>query len=366
MATERVAAVCLWIVVTSTVAAGQQGTQTPGLASQPPARTVVERRYDASGLAPWRRVETRSESNGVEVVIETFEAPDVEGRWAPVQEIVTEAIRTTADIVQTRRDVFGFSADGRSRLFEVTESLSEAFANGDTRTVHDTWTPDLDGRLALVSRLIDRTQSTEPDVRHRDTTRLVTDVNGRLRETARTASTARVVSPGIIRHDTTHLRRDVNGRWQSIETRRVDVREIGTSERVDEETIHRMDMNGRLAVVVRNVIHRSSANEQDDVVIETYAPYAEGFRRADSRLALWQRVQVTMTPTADGGSSAVEEVEGRSRVAPSDPLRVIRRTVTTTREVGADQWVAERQVFERDANGRMRLVINDAEERAGR
>ena len=69
--------------------------------------------------------------------------------------------------------------------------------------------------------------------------------------------------------------------------------------------------------------------------------------------------------TTDGGRYTVEEVEGLSPVAPDDPLRMIRRTVTTVRQIGTDRWVTERQVFERDVNGRMRLVINDTEERAG-
>jgi hypothetical protein len=360
-------AIFFGIVVTPTVAAGQQGTQTPAPAPQALDQTVVERTYAASGLAAWRRVETRSESEGREVVVETLEAPDAEGRWAPVQEIVTEAIRTGPGTVQTRRDVFAFDANGRSRLLEITESLWETFEGGDTSTVHDTWAPDLDGRLALKSRLIERTLSPDPDVRQADTTRLVRDVNGRLREVARTEYTARETGTGVVLHESTSLGRDVNGRWQSIETRRVEVREIDMSERVEEETIYRKDINGRLAVAARNVVHRSSADEQDDVVIETYAPYADGFRRSDSRLALWQRVHVIETATADGGSESVEEVEGRSRVAPGDPLRVLRRTVTRTRQVSPDEdrWVAERQVFERDVNGRLRLVVSDTEERTG-
>jgi hypothetical protein len=80
---------------------------------------------------------------------------------------------------------------------------------------------------------------------------------------------------------------------------------------------------------------------------------------------LSQRVHRTTTATADGGRYTVEEVEGRSGVAPNDPMRVIRRTVTTVRQIGTDRWVTERQVFERDVNGRLRLVINETEERAG-
>jgi hypothetical protein len=66
--------------------------------------------------------------------------------------------------------------------------------------------------------------------------------------------------------------------------------------------------------------------------------------------------------TADGGRSTVEEVEARTPNAPSDPMRVIRRIVVTVRSVGPGRSVTERQMFERDTNGRMVLVANDTEE----
>jgi hypothetical protein len=131
----------------------------------------------------------------------------------------------------------------------------------------------------------------------------------------------------VSRYDSTHLVRDLNGRWQPVETRRGEARDIGASERLEEETIEGLDINGKLAPSLR--VHRST------------------------------------TATADGGRHTVEEVEGRSPVAPSDPMRLIRRTVTIVRQIGTDRWVTERQVFERDVNGGLRLVINDTEERAG-
>ena len=133
---------------------------------------------------------------------------------------------------------------------------------------------------------------------------------------------------------------------------------------MEEETIQRRDMNGKLVVDEKTVTRRSTANKQDHVVIETYAPYVDGMTRSDS-LTLSQRVHRTTTATADGGRHTVEEVEGRSPVAPNDPMRVIRRTVTTVRQIGTDRWVTERQVFERDVEGRLRLVISETEERAG-
>ena len=199
-------------------------------------------------------------------------------------------------------------------------------------------------------------------MRQTETTLLVLGLNETLRETERTENTERRMNAGAVRYDSTHLVRDVNGRWQPIETRRGEAREIGASERMEEETIQNPDMNGKLAVDERNVTRRSTANEQDRLVVETYVPYADGLLRSDSRLGLSQRVRGTSRATADGGRHTVEEVESRSYVVPSDPMRVIRRTVTTVRQIGTDRWVTERQVFERDINGQLRLVINETEE----
>jgi hypothetical protein len=362
MTPERIAGICFCIVITSAVATGQQGSET---AEQGPATSVIERTYPAGDLTHWRRVQTRSESGGREVVVETSEVPDVEGKLAPIQETVMETTRTAPNTAQTRYDVFGFTADRRRRLLETTQSLRETQANGDTSAVHNTWTPDLNGRLGLMSRQIEQTRSTAPDVRQTDTTLLVPRFNETLQETERTEYTERRINPGVVQHDSTHLVRDINGRWQPIETRRGEAREIGASERIEEDTIQRRDINGKLAVDEKTVTRRSNANAQDDVVIEIYAPYVDGLPRSDSRLPLSQRVHRTTTATADGGRYTIEEVESRNLVAPNDPLRVIRRTVTTVRQIGTDRWVTERQVFERDVNGRLRLVINETEERAG-
>jgi hypothetical protein len=366
MTIERIACICFCIVITPAVAAGQQRSETTDQGPQRPARTVIERTYPAGDAAPWRRVQTRSESGSREVIVETIEQPDIETRLAPIQEIVVETIRTAPNTTQTRRDVFGFAADHRRRLLETTSSQGETLANGDTSAVHNTWAPDLNGDLDLRFRQMEQTRTAAADVRRTDTTLLVPGLNETLRETERTEYTERRIDPGVVRYDSTHLVRDVNGRWQPIETRRGEVREIGASERMEEETIERRNMNGKLAVDERKVTRRSMANGQDHVVIETYAPYADGFSRSDSWLALSQRVHWTTTATGDGGRHTVEEVEGPSPAAPSDPMRLIRRTVTTIRQIGTDRWVTERQAFERDVNGRLRLVINDTEERAGR
>jgi len=359
----RIAVICFCIVLTSEAATGQPMSNATPQGQEGASRvSVMERTYPTGDRAPWRRVQTRSEPGSREVVVETLEMPDLEGRLAPTQEIVIETNRAAPNTAQIRRDLFQFSPEGRRRLSETTDSQRETLANGDTRAVHNTSAPDLNGRLGLRSRQIEETRSAAPDVRETHNTLLVPDVNETLRATERTEYTERQINPRLVRHDNTQLVRDINGRWQAIEARRGETWEIGASERIEEETIQRRDMNGKLAVDERNVTRRSIANGQEQVVIETYAPYADGL----PRLALSQRVHRTTTATGDGGRYTVEEVEGRNLSAPNDPLGVTRRTTTTVRQIGTDRWVTERQVFERDVNGRLRLVINDTEERVGK
>ena len=105
--------------------------------------------------------------------------------------------------------------------------------------------------------------------------------------------------------------------------------------------------------------HRTRTHDEERVVFETYLPveYAD-------RLALHRRVRRVTTATQEG-SQIIEETAERNSASPSEPLRVIERSVTTLRgggsESGSDSWVSERKIFERDGNGRFVLVFKKTE-----
>ena len=88
------------------------------------------------------------------------------------------------------------------------------------------------------------------------------------------------------------------------------------------------DLNGNPSVSERVVTHRSGTDDEDEVITETYVPSIEA-----GRMALNRRVRRVTTRTSDG-SRTVEEVERPSQAAPSDPARIVRRTVTTVRQSG--------------------------------
>jgi hypothetical protein len=358
MTLQRLAGICFCILITPAIATGQPKSNATSPGQQVPAGGVIQAAHEAGAVMPLRRTQTRSTSGAREVIVETVESLDIEGRLAPIDEIVTET-RTERNTQHVRQDVFRFTPERRRQLSETTESRQDTQPNGDTGTVHNTWAPDLNGHLRLMSRRTEQTTSSAPDVRQTTTTLLVPHINESLRETERSEHTARRVTPGVVQHQSTHLVRDINGRWTPVEIRRSEVRElVGTSEQIEEETIQYPDLNGTFAVAETNVIRRSKTNDQEHVVIETYDPATDRWPRAHGG-SLSQRVQRTTTATADGGRSTVEEVEARSPVAPDDPMRVIRRTVTTVRPISADRWVTERQVFEPDLEGRLQLVRNE-------
>jgi hypothetical protein len=128
------------------------------------------------------------------------------------------------------------------------------------------------------------------------------------------------------------------------------------AETVTETVSTRRDLNGKDAVSEKVVTHRARTNDEERLVIETYVP----FMYAD-RLELNQRVRRVTTVTQDG-RQIVEETEERNLVAPSEPLRVVQRSVTTVRKSGDDSYVSERQIFEPDGNGRLVLVGKQSEQ----
>jgi len=126
-----------------------------------------------------------------------------------------------------------------------------------------------------------------------------------------------------------------------------------TSESV--ATVRNRDANGAVAVNEQTVTRRFATGYGDQLVIETYSPSIEG-----GRLALSRRVRRT-TATTNDGTQTLEETEERNPAAPSEPLRIVRRSVTTVRRSGTDSYVTDRQVFERDVNGWFVPVLTQTE-----
>jgi hypothetical protein len=340
-------------------ASAQQGASS---GQQPaPGTIVIDRTYPQNNLTPWRHIQTRTSSTGRELIVEKRQAPGHDGKLRTVEETTIEVIRGGTRTIQTA-GLYGFDGEGRRQLIETTESTEVVRADGGSETVRDTFVSDLNGRLSLTSRLIEHARSS-PDVRQSDTTLLEPGSDRVLVEVARTHHVERQTGAGLASYDTNQLVRDINGRWQPTEIRSGESRQLGPSRRLEEETLHRADEAGGMALREKTLTQRHVANGREETVTETYAPVDRSALRPDARLNLIQVVRTSTIASADGGRRIVEEVEQRNPVSPSDPLRVVQRTVTTVREAAPDRWSIAREVFELDVNGRFVLAIKETEDR---
>ena len=129
-----------------------------------------------------------------------------------------------------------------------------------------------------------------------------------------------------------------------------------SSARVTEHLVTRTsrDVNGKESVDEKVITRTSRTGEREDVVIEIYLPSIEA-----DRLTLSRRIH-RVTTSADEGTQTVEECEERSPAGQGEPLRVVKRSVTTVRKTGPDASVSDRREFDRDTNGRLMPVITDA------
>lgn len=125
---------------------------------------------------------------------------------------------------------------------------------------------------------------------------------------------------------------------------------------VTETVTTRRDLNGQDAVSEKVVTHSARTKDEERVVIETYLPSLEA-----GRLALTQRVNRVTTVTEDR-TQTIEETEERNLVSPSEPMRIVQRSLTTVRRSGTDSYVTEHQVFQSDGNGRLVLVRKQSEQ----
>ena len=124
-------------------------------------------------------------------------------------------------------------------------------------------------------------------------------------------------------------------------------------------TLQDRDLNGTLIEIGKVVTERSRTSDGEEVVIETYLPSIEA-----GRLDLTERVR-RVTRITSYGSEIIEEKEARSPVALSEPVRVVRRTVTTVRKRG-EAYESETEIFEPDGNGRLISVRKGVERTSGR
>ncbi len=167
MSFRRIAGFAFWFALTSASFGQQKSESQTNKPSQMSAETTTVRSYPGGNSPGFRFSQTRSESGGREIITEVFQVPGTDGRFATFTKAITESVGIGSDSVKIKREVFGNGAEGRNSLIETSAAEQQNFPDGTSRTITNTWVPDLNGHLNLSYRRIEETKSASPDVRQR-------------------------------------------------------------------------------------------------------------------------------------------------------------------------------------------------------
>jgi len=342
--TRIVAVILPALVVAPSLAAAQQ---TP---NQPSSR-LVDGGDVRGGVAPWRMVRTTSRAGGRDTITEGEQVAGPDGRLAPSRDTQVEVIRA-GSVVRTSAETYGYGLSGERYLREIRDSVENSSAGGRMERTDTTRRIDLHGQPAVREYTTEVTSATA-DGRQSARTTQRPDLDGRLRPQERTEQVERRAGPAGVRTTSTELHTDLDSRWLVTEVRNRDERRTGATVET-EETIQQTDLNGRLSERERRISRLTAANGVEELLVETFTDEGGRYQsRPDSHRTLTERIRRITTLQPDGGRQVIEEIEERSLVTPEDPLRLIRRVVSTFRPTGTGRWRMERQVFQRDLNNRL-------------
>src|SRR5215813_115193 len=235
MSINCIAGFALWFALTSAAFAQQKNeSQTSKGPPQTPAESTTVRSYPGGTVTDSKLVRTRTESGGRELVTEVVELPGTDGRFQAATKSTTETIGMGSDSVKVKRNVSGNGAQGPLSLIETSEADQQKFPDGTSRTITNTWVPDLSGRLGLSSRRVQEIKPVGPDAEQTLTTVYVPGTAQALNESERVQETQRRVGSNLVQTDTQRDVRDANGKWQTTEARNKEVR-TSSGEVVEEE-----------------------------------------------------------------------------------------------------------------------------------
>ncbi len=311
--------------------------------------------YNTAGITDFQWSVVRKKQGDAEVVTRIIQTLSGE---ALVQE-EEKSIKVDAQTTRIIRTTSNFRHDGERVIIEVVEEEHRTLPGGEEHVSRTVSTPDLNGRFSVIRQEDQTTTLTNIGVQETNTTVFLPDINGGFQPAQQIEQTEREKGPGTVETERISKVRDGNGNWVPSERRIVLSREANGQSRTEEEQIYRSDSTGPLSLseqVYRTYSRDSEGNEQ--WTIDTHGKNIGGITQyGDGRLHLNQRVKIVRESLSGGRERTVQEVEQRNPVAPGEDLRVVERTVTTSRPVGNGESELEVEVKALGGSGQLETIL---------
>ena len=304
--------------------------------------------YNTAGITDFQWSVVRKKEGDAEVVTRIIQTLSGE---ALVQE-EEKSIKVDAQTTRIIRTPSTFRHDGERVIIEVVEEEHRTLPGGEEHVSRTVSTPDLNGHFSVIRQEDQTTILTNIGVQETNTTVFLPDINGGFQPAEQIEQTEREKGPGTVETERISKIRDGNGNWVPSERRIVLSREANGQSRTEEEQIYGSDSTGPLSLseqVYRTYSRDSEGNEQ--WTIDTHG------KNIDGRLHLNQRVTIVHESLSGGRERTVQEVEQRNPVAPGEDLRVVERTVTTSRPVGNGESELEVEVKALGGSGQLETIL---------
>lgn len=253
---------------------------------------------------PVRTQQSHTERGNTTIDVQSVQRRGPDGRFEPYQDIETETVRVNATTVRTITRTFARDDRGAKTLFQITEEEKQMLADGASRVVRTTSTPDPDGgKLNVVQREEQKTRKISPDLEETKTVVLLPSINGGMAPAVQKEERQKRNGDTVEIQKKTFLP-DGGGNWQVGETRQVTIKD-DQQNRSTEERVSRPDLDGKLSEVSRTLKKESQdslGNKRNSE--ESYSLDVPGAAR-DSSLHLIQRTTTTQH-TDSGGQKTIE------------------------------------------------------------
>jgi hypothetical protein len=275
------------------------------------------------------------------------------GHYQALAQEEEKSIRVDAQTTRIIRTTSKFNHENERQIIEVVEEDHRKLPGGAEHVSRTVSIPDIYGRYSVIRREVQTTLVTGLGVQETNTTVFKPDINGGFGPVHQIEHTKREQGPGTIETEGISKIRDAKGNWVPYERQTVTIREASDQSRREEEEIYRKDHStGRLTLseqVYRTYNRSSEGSEQ--WIIDTHR------KNIDGRLHLYRRVRIVRESLPGGRERTVQEVEERNPVAPNDGLRIVERTVTTSRPTGNGENELETEVKALGGNGKLRTLL---------
>lgn len=305
------------------------------------------------GPSAFRQVLTREEGANRTVERSLVEAPSADGNYDLLREVVEETIRMDEATSRRTQRLFGPGADDARRLVQVVEEEIVELPDGTRDVVRRVSEPDLDGRLSVTQREVERTVVERGGLYRTEVEVSVPGINrGGFAPVELIERTERREGEKVLEVDeTTYDDLGQDGIWKARE-RRVTEREYAPGEVRTVERVYWPDENRDLALANRVVSREwKEADGTERVRREVHSVEIPGLGRSrDPRL--YRQIDVRHEALPGGASRTIREVRERG----VNGLRPVERVIEEVRPDGRGGTKSVRTVQRDDGNGRLETV----------